>query len=79
MTELHLAQLDRLRQELGQTPPPSVDREPMRHAAFAIEHVTTFTGKSGFDLPLAVGISELTFLHEENIEGILPLAESGTA
>jgi hypothetical protein len=33
MTELHLAQLDRLRQELGQTPPPSVDREPMKHAA----------------------------------------------
>jgi putative transposase len=33
VTELHLAQLDRLRQELGQTPPPSVDREPMKHAA----------------------------------------------
>jgi transposase-like protein len=33
MTELHRAQLDRLRQELGQSPPPRVDREPLKHAA----------------------------------------------
>jgi putative transposase len=33
VTELHLAQMDRLRQELGQTPPPSVDREPLKRAA----------------------------------------------
>jgi transposase-like protein len=33
MTELHRAQLDRLRQELGQSPPPRVDREPLTHAA----------------------------------------------